>query len=79
MLEAVAEDVVHVLVQPLQTPIARPHIRVVGGHQALHRGLQTGEQLPVFPPGKREEVRKRTEEESGIGLTELEPHPNILE
>lgn len=50
ILERVAEDVVHVLVKPLQAAVAGPHIGVVGGHQALHRGLQAGQQLPVFSP-----------------------------
>ena len=48
--QPVTEDVVHVLVQPLQAAVARPHIGVGGGHQALHCGLQAGQQLPVFPP-----------------------------
>ena len=51
VFEPVAQDAVHVLVQPLQPPVARPHVGVVAGHQALHCGLQTGQQLPVFPPG----------------------------
>ena len=62
------EDVVHVLVQPLQATVARPHVRVGGGHQALHCGLQAGQQLPVFPPeGKgKEEEEEEEEMESGV-------------
>lgn len=55
--QSMAEDVVHVFVQPLQAPVPRPHIRVVGGQEALHCGLQAGQQLPVFlserPTGKQ--------------------------
>lgn len=71
VLEAVAEDVVHVLVQPLQAPVARPHIGVVGGHQPLYRGLQAGQQLPMFPPGEREEKKEGGEKEKGESGTDL--------
>lgn len=50
--QSMAEDVVHVLVQPLQATIPRPHVRVVGGQEALHCGLQAGQQLPVLLSGR---------------------------
>lgn len=45
--------------QSLQPTITWPHVWVVGGHKALHCGLQAGQQLPVFPPGKKQGIRKR--------------------
>ncbi len=35
-LEAVAQDVVHVLMQALKTPVAGPHVRVVGEQQPFN-------------------------------------------
>ncbi len=49
MFEAVAQDVVHVLVQALKTPVAGPHVRVVGGQQPFNSRLQIRQKLPVFP------------------------------
>lgn len=39
VLQPMAQDVVHVLVKPLQAAITRPHIGIVGGHETLHCGL----------------------------------------
>lgn len=48
--EAVTEDVVHVLMQPLQAAVVGPDVRIVSGQQPLHRGLQPKEELPVLSP-----------------------------
>lgn len=60
-----AEDVVHVLVQPLQATIPRPHVRVVGGQEALHCGLQAGQQLPVLLSGRQQGSKKTFNKEEG--------------
>lgn len=39
LFEAMAQDVVHVLMQALKTPIAGPHIRVVGRQQPFNSRL----------------------------------------
>lgn len=63
--QSMAEDVVHVLVQPLQATIPRPHVRVVGGQEALHCGLQAGQQLPVLLSGRQQGSKKTFKKEGG--------------
>lgn len=63
--QSMAEDVVHVLVQPLQATIPRPHVRVVGGQEALHCGLQAGQQLPVLLSGRQQGSKKTFNKEGG--------------
>lgn len=62
ILQPMAQDVVHVLVEALQAAVTRPHIGVVGGQKTLHRGLQAGQQLPVLLP-----VRKIVQQDGGGG------------
>ena len=64
ILQPMAQDVVHVLVEALQAAVTWPHVRVVGGQKTLHRSLQAGQQLPVLLP-----VRKTGQQEGGVGWT----------
>lgn len=52
MFQAMAQDIIHVLVQALKTPIARPNIGIVGWQQPFNGGLQIRQKLPVFPSNK---------------------------
>lgn len=69
--QSMAEDVVHVLVQPLQATIPRPHVRVVGGQETLHCGLQAGQQLPVLLSGRQQGSKKTLNKEGGTEVLVL--------